>query len=55
MGCRFTNGTTRLVYIECRAESAEAARSGAMQILQHLNASWFNDATLKMEEKFKFT
>ncbi|MCJ1308620.1 Phosphoglucomutase-3 [Agyrium rufum] len=40
------------VYIESRGETAEAAERGALGLLRYLKETWFDEPSLKVEEKY---
>ncbi|MCJ1247707.1 Phosphoglucomutase-3 [Trapelia coarctata] len=56
-GIRFTiraSGTEPKIkiYLECRSHNQEMARVGALGVLRVINAKWFNDPGLVLEEKY---
>ncbi|KAL8788439.1 MAG: hypothetical protein Q9213_001662 [Squamulea squamosa] len=59
-GIRFTvrtSGTEPKIklYLECRSKNQDSARKGALGVLGWLKGTWFNDTTLKIEDRFADT
>ena len=57
-GIRFTirgSGTEPKIkiYLECRSNNRESARTGALETLKVIRSTWFADARLEMEKKYK--
>ncbi|KAL8774951.1 MAG: hypothetical protein Q9209_000430 [Squamulea sp. 1 TL-2023] len=56
-GIRFTlraSGTEPKIklYLECRSKNQNSARKGALEVLGWLKETWFNDTSLKIEDRF---